>query len=557
MNSLTDQQLLRDYSGQRSEAAFTELVRRHIDFVYSAALRMVCDTHLAQDVTQGVFVALARNARQLTAHPVLSGWLHRTAQNIAAQTIRTDVRRRAREQEAATMNELLSAEPETIWEHIAPQLDTALGELGDADRDALLLRYFEHKSAREMGQTLGISDDAAQKRVNRAVERLREFFAKRGVTVSASGLAVVISANAVQAAPVGLAITISTATLAGTAIITTATVTKAIVMTTLQKTLLAAAVAAAIGTGIFAARQYSQFRSQIQALQEQQAPLDRQIQELQKERADHTNRLAMLTAENANLKKRPAEVLKLRGEVSRLHQENASARTNSAFGKITSDPETRKMIRDQQKMAMASIYSDFIKNLNLPKDQADKLKDLLADSVMDNVDQITAIRRDGKTTAEMNQIFADQNAALLEKVGNLLGPDGLAQYQDYTQNLASHLTALQFEDQLTGDAAAKAEKSKELYQVMQTATQQALAGSGLPANYQVVPLLNSSNIASEAQGEQSLQLLNTIYQNAASQAGSFLSPGELSQFQEFATAAINNNRMALTLNRKMMSPGTN
>src|SRR5437763_10775602 len=104
MKSLTDQQLLRDYTEHRSEAAFAELVRRHIDLVYSAALRMVCDAHLAQDVAQGAFVALAQNARQLTERSVLSGWLHRTAQNLAANAVRSDVRRRAREQEAASMN---------------------------------------------------------------------------------------------------------------------------------------------------------------------------------------------------------------------------------------------------------------------------------------------------------------------------------------------------------------------------------------------------------------------------------------------------------------------
>src|SRR2546427_3984716 len=122
MNSLTDQQLLRDYVGCRSEAAFAELVRRHVDFVYSAALRMVRDAHLAEDVTQGVFVALARNARQLADRPVLSGWLHRTTQNLAANAVRSDVRRRAREQEAAAMNELFATEPEAVWERIAPQV---------------------------------------------------------------------------------------------------------------------------------------------------------------------------------------------------------------------------------------------------------------------------------------------------------------------------------------------------------------------------------------------------------------------------------------------------
>src|SRR5439155_7753268 len=221
---------------RRSEPAFAELVHRHVDFVYSAALRMVCDSHLAEDVTQAVFVALAKNSTQLTDRPVLSGWLHRTAQNIAAQTVRTDMRRRAREQEAAAMNQLLSGEPDAAWQDIAPHLDAALGELREPDRDALLLRYFERKSAREIAQTLGTSEDAAQKRVSRAVERLREHFAKRGVTIGASGLVVIISANAVQAAPVGLAVTISTAAAAaGTtlATTTTATITKTIAMTTL------------------------------------------------------------------------------------------------------------------------------------------------------------------------------------------------------------------------------------------------------------------------------------------------------------------------------------
>ena len=174
MNDRTDSQLLRAYAEHRSEPAFAELVRRHVDFVYSAARRMVCDSHLAEDVTQAVFVALAKNPGPLTERPVLTGWLHRTAQNIAAQTVRTEVRRHAREQEAAAMNELLAHDSDATWEHIAPHLDAALGELSEADRDALLLRYFERKSAQEMAQTLGVSQEAAQKRVSRAAERLRE-----------------------------------------------------------------------------------------------------------------------------------------------------------------------------------------------------------------------------------------------------------------------------------------------------------------------------------------------------------------------------------------------
>jgi RNA polymerase sigma factor (sigma-70 family) len=328
VNSLTDQQLLRDYTSDRSEVAFAELVQRHVDLVYSAALRMVCDSHLAEDVTQGVFVALAKNATQLMDRPVLSGWLHRTAQNIAAQTVRTDVRRRAREQEAAAMNELLVAEPDANWEHIAPHLDAALGELSEPDRDALLLRYFERKSAREMAQTLGISDEAAQKRVSRAVERLREFFAKHGVTVGTSGLVVVISANAVQAAPVSLAVTISAAAaLTGTTIATiaTATAVKTIAMTTLQKTIVTATIAAAVGAGIYEAHQASVLKAQVQNLQQQQAPLAEQNQQLQNERDTTTNRLASMAEEMANTKGNNEELLKLRGEVGVLKRQASEA----------------------------------------------------------------------------------------------------------------------------------------------------------------------------------------------------------------------------------------
>ena len=316
MNSLTDQQLLREYAERRAEAAFGELVRRHVDLVYSAALRMVRDAHLAEDVTQGVFLALSRSAGQLTERPVLSGWLHRTTQNLAANAVRSEVRRRAREQEAAAMNDLLATEPDAAWEEIAPHLDAALGELSEPDRDALLLRYFERKSAREMAQTLGTSEEAAQKRVSRAVDRLRELLAKRGVTAGASGLAVLISANAVQAAPAGLALSITTSTaLAGTAAasLTASTAAKTIAMTTLQKTLIATTLVAAIGVGTYQARQNSVLRAQVRMLQQQPIPqpepfkdaalatLQTKVVALEAQNSELTNALAQANADKTRL----------------------------------------------------------------------------------------------------------------------------------------------------------------------------------------------------------------------------------------------------------------
>jgi RNA polymerase sigma factor (sigma-70 family) len=167
---MNDQELLREYAQNGSEDAFAALVRKHIDLVHTAAKRMVVDPHLAQDVTQSVFLALAKSAPKLHGCAVLSGWLHRTTRNLAAMTVRGDVRRRVRENEVAFMNQDLETKAE--WEDIAPQLDEALEQLSSIDRDALLLRYFQRQTAREIGQLLGISEEAAQKRLVRSLDQL-------------------------------------------------------------------------------------------------------------------------------------------------------------------------------------------------------------------------------------------------------------------------------------------------------------------------------------------------------------------------------------------------
>jgi RNA polymerase sigma factor (sigma-70 family) len=357
VNDRSDQQLLQDYAHNRSDSAFAELVRRHLDLVYSAALRRLGDAHLAEDVAQGTFTALAQNAHGLAEHPVLSGWLHRTTQNLAANLIRTNLRRQTREQEAVTMNQLLSSAPDDAnWQSIAPHLDAALDELESPDRDVVMLRYFEKKSAREAAVQLGISEDAAQKRVSRAVDRLREFFAKRGVTVGASGLAVVISANAVQAAPVGLALTISTAAaLTGTTLATSATITatKAIAMTTLQKVTITATIAALAGVGIYEARQVSQLRDEVQTVKRLTTPLEMQLQLLTTERDQATNLLSAMLAENTRLKSgsRDLELLKLRGEIGLLRRrvlelslqsQTASLATNQPPPTYSTEPILRE-----------------------------------------------------------------------------------------------------------------------------------------------------------------------------------------------------------------------
>jgi RNA polymerase sigma factor (sigma-70 family) len=328
----SDWDLLGQYARQSTQDAFAELVRRHLDLVYSAALRQVRSPQLAEEVAQSVFADLARSAGRLKPGTILTAWFYAVTRRTAVDVIRKESRRQLREQTAIEMNGInaishfAKCENEPAWAGIEPLLDDAMESLDAADRTAVLLRFFENKSLREVGQALGASEDAAQKRVSRAVERLREFFAKRGVTVGASGLVVALSANAVQAAPTGLAATISTATvLAGTSIATTATAaaTKVIAMTTLQKTLVAATVAVLASAGIYEARQSSQLRDETQTLRQQQAAQAEQTRQLQQERDEMANRLATLQAENGQLKSNQttAELLKLRGEVARLRNE--------------------------------------------------------------------------------------------------------------------------------------------------------------------------------------------------------------------------------------------
>ena len=219
-----DMALLREYAQRNSEEAFATLVSRHINLVYSVALRQVRNPHLAEEITQAVFVILARKAKSLNAKTVLPGWLCRTARYASANALTIQRRRQNREQEAYMLSTLKEPENEA-WTQIAPLLDTALAKLGETDHNAIVLRFFEGRNFNEVGTALGASEDAAKKRVNRAVEKLRKFFTKRGIILPAAVLTAAISANSVQAAPVALAKTVTAVAIAKGAAASTSTLT--------------------------------------------------------------------------------------------------------------------------------------------------------------------------------------------------------------------------------------------------------------------------------------------------------------------------------------------
>jgi uncharacterized protein (TIGR03435 family) len=208
MPELNDHDLLASYAREGSEAAFAKLVERHVSLVYSVAWRVVTNGHAAEEITQAVFIILAQKAGRISPQTIISGWLHETARLTAANYLRGEIRRQKREQEAYMQSTENQPESE-VWPLIAPQLDEALGRLSERDRNAIVLRYFENKSLREVGAAIGAKEDAAKMRVNRALERLRRIFSGRGITFSAGAIAGAVAANSVQAAPAGLSQTIS------------------------------------------------------------------------------------------------------------------------------------------------------------------------------------------------------------------------------------------------------------------------------------------------------------------------------------------------------------
>lgn len=443
MREKSDAQLLREYAERGCEPAFRELVMRHADFIYSAALRQVNSVDLAGDISQSVFTDLARKARpiveKMPGEGSLAGWLHRSTRYAALNHLRDTHRRLANERQA--MEQLLTdTESSPDWESIRPTLDEALDSLSDEDREALFLRYFKNHDFRVVGLALGVSDDTAQKRVSRALERLREFFAKRGVAVGASGLAIVISANAVQAAPIGLVQTISTAVFAGTTIATAATTTaaKAIIMTTLQKTLIAAALVAAVGTGIYQTIQASRLRDEVQTLQQLQKD---QTLKSENEKEEAKRRLAGVLDENARLKsgRDLAELLKLRGEVGKLRQQSglSHAQTNTpgkAIARLMDNTAAKELARVQIREALKSRYAPLVQKMNLSPEATESLYNLITENELTKKGMLAQLMSGDLDVNAALQARDNGKTELANQITALLGDAGYTQFDQFNHD---------------------------------------------------------------------------------------------------------------------------
>jgi RNA polymerase sigma factor (sigma-70 family) len=333
MDVKDDTELLGEYVVDRSEGAFTELVHRHVGMVYAAALRQVGgDVHLAQDVAQLVFIDLSRKSARLTRHTSLTGWLYTSVRYAAATARRANQRRQRREHEAQAMNESLHQQPSAAhWEMLQPVLDEALHALGEADRHAILLRFLEGKTLAEVGRGLGLNENAARKRVDRALQKLRHFFGRRGIAISAIVLAETLSSKAIVAVPPSLASAVTTVSIKATPI--TFPLLKLMAITKTQ--LGAASVAAAMATTIiFQSQSNHRLRQEAVALRQQTARMDdlrAENERLAKTQSDASRPLGQDPSR---------ELARLRAEVGRLRTQLAEA-SKAGPQKMESAPQAQ------------------------------------------------------------------------------------------------------------------------------------------------------------------------------------------------------------------------
>jgi RNA polymerase sigma factor (sigma-70 family) len=313
----TDQALLREFATRRCERSFRRLVERHLRLVYSVAERVTGERGLAEEVAQTTFAKLAEKSPELDGDTVIAGWLYHTARNLALMTVRSEVRRRQREEIAATMN-TDEPGPNVVAEH----LEAAMDQLPPADRDALVLRFFEDRNLREVGHELGLTEDAARMRVNRALEKLRGVFDKLGITGSAAWLGTTLTASATASVPTGLGATITTSVLGGTAIAaaTTALITEttATTMSLFNLKTAAAILGAAAVTGtttyLVQEREVERVRADYQTLNETHGKLAAEQQEARE--------LIQLRDEQVErLKRDVADLPRLRGEIDALRRQ--------------------------------------------------------------------------------------------------------------------------------------------------------------------------------------------------------------------------------------------
>jgi RNA polymerase sigma factor (sigma-70 family) len=439
---IEDAELLRRYCNERSEAAFTELVQRHVNLVYYAALRRVGgDAHLADDVTQSVFTALARKASSLTDRPVLAGWLYTSTRFAAAQAVRSEKRRRNHEQESSLMHELHST-PNCHWEQLRPIIDDAMDELNEREREAVLLRFFENRSLAEVGAKFSLSPDAARMRVDRALDKLRGLLAKRGIASTSAALATLFITQSGLAAPTGLVAKIVSGVVSQAGAATAATIA-------LWKMVTGVALAG-LGAGfvVYHVNQHHRLSAAPAAsvansgVTLSSAPALAPAAPLAGLR-DHGASLV----EGAGVGRSPVKIHRTTDDFGwpRVGLFSGDAvekprHTVAEFrAKMREDDAFRAVVAEQANDRLELFYGYLFKSLNLPEPQWDQFKSLLVEKEKLKIDTLEAQNAVGFQVRENRGLFregVDQGQQAVDaEIKMLLGDSAYIKYLQYREDL--------------------------------------------------------------------------------------------------------------------------
>jgi RNA polymerase sigma factor (sigma-70 family) len=536
---MEDGQLLQQYARDRSESAFGELVSRHIDLVYAAALRVVGgDRHLAEDVTQMVFTALARKAGGLPAGVVLPGWLYRHTCYTAANAVRTERRRRDREQTAVEMSTLDQRE-EPDWERIAPHLDESLNQLSAGDRDAIVLRFLKRQDFQTVGAALGISEDAAQKRVSRALEKLRGLLDRRGVTLTAAALASVMTVETVTAAPAGLAVLVTGASLTSAAAAGTGTgltTLKLMAMTKLKIGLVGAVLVAGLATPlVLQHRELGRLHDENSRMRAEKDASRQQADQVEKLEAEN-KRLAGLAAAKPSDAARQAqfnELLRLRGEVTGLKADAATNKAATPLADMAKSPEMKAMMKTIFAVAVDKSYGPLFTNLHLTTEQTVTLKDLILQKRMAGMD--TAMSVLTGTDAAKRQEAAVQTkaekAAIDGQINQFLGDDNYAQFQTFEKTESDRLSVGSFKDQLGAGSALNPDQEEKLVQAFSEERQNFKYTTDYTDKSSMAG--DFASVFSEERMTQHQQEEEQLNQRYLARAQGILTPDQLGSYQQF------------------------
>ncbi len=463
----TDSALLARYARASDEAAFAELVRRHLGPVYHAACRQTGgQTHLAEEVAQVVFTRLARKADVLVGHQALAGWLHTATRHVASETLRAERRRRAREREVAAMEEnpVGGESSGAGWEALRPVIDEALGALDERDREAVLLRYFAGLSHAAVGARLAVSENAARMRVERALEKLQVQLARRGVTSTAAALGGCLAGQAGAAVPAGLAASVTSAALAGAAagaaaILSVMSTTKIILAT--GGTAVLCALLGTAGWRTLAAREAvadaESARAETAALTARHEAAARGAEAAGRAAAELRAQLAVAQAERTG-----APVAPVAAGTGTPARDPAWDPVREGEALMTRHPELRTAVRERADAITAFTYGPMLRALGLPPEREEAFRFLMREQ-----GGISAPSGPRGESIAMRPGTGVEGAAFEDRLREILGDEGMRQRMDAVLRSDARRVAAQVAAELAfSEAALSGEQGRQLVELM-------------------------------------------------------------------------------------------